>query len=244
MELTAMEKTYTPENVNPELTEMTVYRALSMRKIYAAQLEKMGLLKEKDLDTSGFVVVKKQSEMKDTEEMDRLTKNLQAKYDKTISLFRNFYALNSAIQQSNAVTKVTVGGKTYTMAEAISRYDRINAEINFFNGIAVNVATAVGNMEESNKQALKPEVVEKYINNAMDALPEGSITGEEEISKMREKLKEKYTQENTSVLIDPYNLRDKIEDILNEKKAFASEFNEMMNATNLTTKIWVNLIND
>ena len=235
-----MEKKYTTEGTSSEMCEMTVYRALSLRKIYADRLEKL----KENATSKGFVKLKKQSAMADTEEIKTITNDMKSKYDETMSLFRNFYALNSAIQQSNATTKVTIAGKEYTVAEAISRYDRINAEINFYNGVAKNVAEAVAKMESDNTDLLDPKKIETYLNNTIKSLPEGIVTTEEEIRTQREKLKETYISENTVVMIDPYNLRGKIEGILKELHEFCSEFNEMLNTTNLITKISVNLVKD
>lgn len=243
-----MEQIYTNEGQNVETKEISVYRALSMRKIYAAEIEKLKGSAVSDkvnpVEFSGFVTTRKQSELANTEEFERLNNNLKSKYDKMMSLYRNFFALNAAIQQSNAETKITVGDKTYTIAEAISRYDRINAEINFYNAVAQNVANSVAEMEDANSKTLSTHAIETYVNNSIKALPEGTVITKDEIEGMKAKYKENYIKENTTVLVDPYNLRDKIDDKLSELAVFASQFNEAINAANLTTKISVNLVGE
>ena len=64
-----------------------------------------------------------------------LVNKLKSNYDKTIDVIRNFYNLNEAINRSNALTEITIGGETIPVTEALSRYDKINTEVDLLNSI-------------------------------------------------------------------------------------------------------------
>ena len=225
-------------------TEMTVYSALSKRKLYAKRLEE--LKKTATGRDAMYVGVRNASTKsingKTIEEFENV---LKANYDKNIAILTNYYHLNAAISQSTAVTPITIGGITMTVAEAIVRYTHLNEEIAMVNAIMSEVARAESKISVANTDLLNDEKVEMYVKDTMASLPE-SVTkdmSETTANEIREKFRKEYIERNTTILIDPYKHATSIKERRDKIEAFVTEFNEKLNVCNMTTVIKVNLVN-
>ena len=233
-------KNYMSEELKSTETKvkMTVYTALNKRKIYASRLTKLH-------DTgASFVECALAAETKiNGIPREDLENKLKSNYDKAIAIIRNFYSLNAAITRSNALTEITIGGETMTVAEALSRYDKINAEVDLLNSIAKTVASATAKLTRFNTDRLSEEAISKYVTNSIGSINLDSAN-DELVTGLMNKFREEYIERNTYELIDPYNHADTIEGRMEKLQEFISEFNEALNISNMQTEIEVCLVGD
>lgn len=234
---------YLTEEIKSQMSdqEMTVYSALSKRKIYRDRLQKL-------LDpTAKFVGTKvgNPAEINGISEEDFINK-CKSNYDKAVAVIHNFHALNAAITQSNAKTIISINGEEFTVAEAIVRYDQLNAEISFLNKITEDVAKATATITRYNTDKLSDEVVTKHVNKVMESLSTTLSTATDSdtdaINVMMEKIRADYIANNTCKLIDPYDHASKIEEKIEKLREYMDRFNEALNICNMKTVITVKLL--
>lgn len=233
----------TPEvEMNTQETTMTVYSALNKRKLY---LDKLNKLKENGTKFLGYAP--KSAVDIDGLKREDFENKCRAVYDKNVAIIRNFYNLNAAIAQSNAMTRLMIGGVEYTVQEAIVRYDRANAEIAMLNDIMRAVDTACAKVNNMNTTNLSEKAITDYVTKMMSNLPastdENGLTVTT-LAEMEAKFREDYINRNTYEVIDPYDHVSTIESKVEALKAFITEFNEALNICNMQTMITVNLVDD
>ncbi len=219
--------------------EMTVYAALSKRKIYRDRLQKL-------LDpTAKFVGTKigNPAEITGLSEEDFINK-CKSNYDKAVAVIHNFHTLNAAITKSNAETIITIDGDSFTVAEAIVRYDQLNAEISFLNKIAEDVAKASATVTRTNTDKLSEDTITKHVTKVMEALSStvATETDTDAINVMMDKIRADYITNNTCTIIDPYDHMSKIEGKMEKLREYMSQFNEALNICNMQTVITVDLL--
>ena len=231
-------KIYMTEELESKVveTEMTVYTALNKRKIY---LDRLNKIKAGGVEYLSAV----QASAKDVngvsrEEYENLVKS---NFDKAVAVIRNFYELNAAITKSNAITEVEIAGDKYTVAEAIVRYDRLNQEIEFLNGIAKNVANAQALITRKNTEMLNEDKVSKHVNSVLQSMNFTEEQGDLQMQ-MMDKVRTEYIERNTYIMVDPYKHAQTIQERCDSIKEFLSEFNEALNICNMQTIIKVKLI--
>ena len=224
--------------------EMTVYSALSKRKIYAKQLDALKA-------TGGrneFMYVNTRNQVAKEVNgytVDEYENLLKSNYDKNVAILKNFYNINAAIAQSNAVTKINIGGVEYTVAEAIIRYSRINEEISFLNNIIKEVANARAKVSTYNTDKLNEDKITAHVKSMIQSLPEtvqAALT--DETTKVYEdRFREEYIARNTMVIVDPYDHCTHIKERVEALEMFKEGFNEALNVCNMQTIIKVCLVN-
>lgn len=225
-------------------TEMTVYAALSKRKLYAKRLEE--LKKTASARDTLYVGVRNAATKSiNGKTIDEYENTLKANYDRNVAILTNYYNLTAAITLSNAITPITIGGMSMTVAEAIVRYTHLNEEICMINAIMSEVAKAESKVSVANTDYLSDERIEAYVKDTMASLPE-SVTkdmSDTTANEIREKFRQEYIERNTTILIDPYKHAGSIKERRDKIEAFVNEFNEKLNVCNMTTVIKVNLVN-
>jgi hypothetical protein len=155
--------------------------------------------------------------------------NLQSLND----LIANRRTLKNAIAMSNAMTKVTIDNKEYTIVEAIEekhfaeQRQRILSTLKY----QFNNATSKANAENEKLS----ESVERYL--ASMGYSEKNGRPVEDIKKMRED----YIAQNTYELIDPNDLGKVIEEETKALDAFLSNIDFKLSESNATTIITVDL---
>ena len=162
-------------NEEPKSTEtkvkMTVYTALNKRKIYASRLTKLHETGASFIEC----VLAVETKINGIPREDLVNK-LKSNYDKTIDIIRNLYTLNAAITRSNALTEITIGGETMTVTEALTRYDKINTEIDLLNSIAKTVgSTHADTIEE------RIEKLQEFISEFNEAINISNMQTEIEV---------------------------------------------------------------
>ena len=124
-------------SITEALNELKLYDSKIMKAITNAKL--VGAAK-KSADKVGVVT------KEDFEE------RAKASYQSVTDLIANRNTLKSAIVKSNAVTEVTINGKTMTVAEAIERKNSIDYDETFLAEMKRQYASATDTVTKENKK--------------------------------------------------------------------------------------------
>lgn len=163
-------------------------------------------------------------------ERETYINTLKSEYDSISHLISNLAEYKAKVALSNATTTIEIGGKDYTVAEAIQRKDNISTELKLLQIIEANI------IKVNNEITTHNRTVE---NNLPDYLEK--VTSENSTPEDIEKLTEKYKLDNTYVLIDPNNLYITLESKKEELSTFVSEVDTKITSSNCRTMIKVQL---
>ena len=155
---------------------------------------------------------------------------LKSNYDSLSHLISNLAEYKAKVALSNAVTKIVIGGKEYTIAEAIQRKNNISAETRILQLVESNISKV--NMEIINHNRR----VEDNLPDYLEKVASESATPED-----IEKLTEKYKLDNMYVLVDPNKLLDTLEDKKQKLLEFVSSVDSKITTSNCKTLITVEL---
>ena len=202
-------------SITEALNELKLYDSKILKAITNAKL--VGVAKK----SSDKVGVFKKEDFED---------RAKASYQSVTDLIANRNALKSAIVKSNAVTEVTVNGKTMTVAEAIERKNSIDYDETFLTEMKKQYANATDTVTRENKK----------VDNKVDELL-ATLIGKDsskDISKeSQEAIEKPYRAKNEYEFIDPIGLLDKIETLEAEIDGFKSEVDTRLAVANSITMI-------
>ncbi len=156
----------------------------------------------------------------------------KANYQSVNDLIKNRKTLKSAIVQSNALTKVEVGGITYTVAEAIERKSSISYD-----------KALLTEMKQQYKKATDSVTRE---NNKVDSQIDSMLLtylGKDSDKKLNENdlelITTPYRDKNEWELVDPLNLYEKIQDLEKKITDFETDVDVKLSLVNAVTFIEV-----
>lgn len=202
-------------SITEALNELKLYDSKILKAITNAKL--VGAAKK----SSDKVGVFKKEDFED---------RAKASYQSVTDLIANRNALKSAIVKSNAVTEVTINGKTMTVAEAIERKNSIDYDETFLTEMKKQYACATDTVTKENKK----------VDNKVDELL-ATLIGKDsskDISKeSQEAIEKPYRAKNEYEFIDPIGLLDKIEILEAEIDGFKSEVDTRLAVANSITMI-------
>jgi hypothetical protein len=204
------------------MRKISITEALNELKLYDAKINKaisnaelIGAAK-KSLDKVG--VVKK----------DTFIEKAKSSYQSVTDLIANRNALKSAIVKSNAITEVTVNGKTMTVAEVIERKNSIDYEITLLNEMKRQYVKATDTVTKENKR----------VDNKVDELIQ-TLVGKDTDKKIDkdaiENIEAPYRAKNEYELVDPIGLSDKIAELESDISGFESNCDTTLAVANATT---------
>ena len=204
-------------SITEALNELKLYDSKIMKAITNAKL--VGAAK-KSADKVG--VVKK----------DDFEERAKASYQSVTDLIANRNTLKSAIVKSNAVTEVTINGKTMTVAEAIERKNSIDYDETFLAEMKRQYASATDTVTKENKK----------VDNKVDELL-ATLIGKDsskEVNKDSQAAIEKpYRAKNEFEFIDPIEIWDKIEALEDDIDGFKASVDTTLSVENATSFIEV-----
>lgn len=204
------------------MRKISITEALNELKLYDSKINKaisnaelIGAAK-KSLDKVG--VVKK----------DTFIEKAKSSYQSVTDLIANRNALKSAIVKSNAITEVTVNGKTMTVAEVIERKNSIDYEIALLNEMKRQYVKATDTVTKENKK----------VDNKVDELIQ-TLVGKDTDKKIDkdaiENIEAPYRAKNEYELVDPIGLSDKIVELESDISGFESNCDTTLAVANATT---------
>ena len=164
----------------------------------------------------------------------------ESAYQQIMDLIERFQKIDTAIVASNANTKITTSYGTYTVAGAISLRNRLRGA-----GIYADKADFEGSLQAKMRAEYNERV--RICDNKNSQLQETaeemrlSILGRDSKSKDDKPLSvvEAYVKENTTELVDPLDVKKKLEALEEKRNMLLTELDTQIKVSNATTFIEV-----
>lgn len=205
---------------------MTIHKALAELKVLDKRIID-------SMAAATFVVNKKNNQEKvHGITPDAFKEAAYASYDKITDLIKRRNAIKDAVNVSNAVTKVEIGGKTYTVVEAI---DKKNHGMAFYielrDHMASQLSRAKAELEKQNSQL--QQKAEQFVTGLMGS-KETAAKSEEYDTSVKT-----YIKSNTVEMIDPLGLEKRIAELDDMINAFMPEVDAALSVSNALTTITI-----
>lgn len=207
--------------------EMTVHKALAELKIIGSRIEQ-------SINNGIFCVANKHSNEKiNGLKLENAKKVMIGNYDKASDIIKRRNAIKRAVVLSNAKTTVTIADREYTVAEAIEMKNHgIEYEELLLGELRRQYTFAKNTLEKENGQALSDRA-DKFVID-MYGSKEGKTSAVD-----FEKARKDFIASNSFDLIDPINIKEKI-DVLEEYISnFKTEVDAALSVSNAITEIVV-----
>ena len=206
---------------------MTVHKALAELKLLDERIQKT-------IGEGVYCVANKHSNDKISGvSIDEYAKIIQGGYDKATDLIKRRKAIKRAVVLSNAVTKVKIADKEYTVAEAIEMKNHgIEYDKALMNTMQARYTVANRKIELENGEKLDDRA-DKYIE---------AIYGSKEIKTNTDdikKAKEDFIKANQYELLNPLDILSKIDELEKTISDFMSEVDSALSCSNALTQITV-----
>lgn len=207
--------------------KMTVHKALAELKLLDDRIERA-------IAEGIYCVANKHSNDKiGGISLDDYIKTMQGRYDKATDLISRRKAIKRAVVLSNAVTKVSVAGVEYTVAEAIEMKNHgVEFDKLLMNAMNIQYKNAQMHIKQENGKDLE-ERAEQYVT-AIYGQKEGK-TNTADI----EKVKSDFLTANQYELVDPLHVLGKIEDLEKKINDFMSDVDSALSVSNALTEITI-----
>ncbi len=219
---------------------------MSEKMLVTQALDERDLLVNKILDKiakASFVDTTKPNEDKVFRKRiskEEYAKEAESAYQQILDLIDRFQKIDAAIVASNAKTEITTSYGTFTVAGAISLRSRLRGA-----GAYDGKADFEGHLQ----QKLQGEYNERVRfcddkNTQLQAAAEGmrlSILGRDSKTKEDKPLSvvETYVKENTTELVDPLDVKKKLEALKEKRNTLLTELDTQIKVSNATTFIEV-----
>lgn len=148
------------------------------------------------------------------------------------ALMRNYAALKGAIVQSNAITQVTIGKETMTVAAAIERKTSIEQEQNLLALWTSQLNTAKRQVEQANAQVAaqaEKQAIAFFTNSA------------DKTSAEYTKFVDDYVRLNSAQIIDPLGLEELVKQLGQNIEDFLANVDLALTSSNVRTMVTVDL---
>ena len=205
---------------------MTLYEALSRKAVLE---KKISGRKYRLVDTVKKNLVDSKDDL-----IAELDKNIYAGFQQMVANHANLVALKSAINEANAITKITVAGKEYSIANAIVRHRELDTEERIYTSMLDNFTQCRDVVNRTNESTLSSDAIAKYIATVI-----GDAKRDEAFI---ESLKESYIRDNEVVLYDPLNTEKIATEKLDEIRLFREQIHFALTEINIKTTIEVDFV--
>lgn len=206
--------------------KMTIHKALCELKILDSRINNA-------ISSARFCLANKHSNEKvNGVTVEEYQETMKASYNKASDLIRRREAIKRAVVLSNAKTIVKIGGKEYTVAEAIEMNNHgIDLKLQLKNAMKKQYDSAITAI--ISKNSVVDDKATEYVVGLFGQ--KESKTANEEYEKARKS----YIEANTMELIDPVNILEKIEALEVEIADFTTEVDSALSVSNALTEITV-----
>lgn len=205
---------------------ISITEALNELKLYDARIRKA---------ISNIKLVgaaKKSSDKVGVVSKDTFNERAKADYQSVTDLMANRNALKSAIVKANAVTDVTVAGKTMTRAEAIERKNSIEYDESLLLEMKRQYATTMDSVNKENKKV--DSKVDELITTLVGRDSDKKLSKEDQ-----EAVEKPYREKNEFEFIDPIGIYDEMLALESDIDGFKSEVDTVLVLSNATSFIEV-----
>lgn len=206
--------------------KMTIHKALCELKILDSRINNA-------ISSARFCLANKHSNEKvNGVTVEEYQETMKASYNKASDLIRRREVIKRAVVLSNAKTIVKIGGKEYTVAEAIEMNNHgIDLKLQLKNAMKKQYDSAMTAI--ISKNSVVDDKATEYVVGLFGQ--KESKTANEEYEKARKS----YIEANTMELIDPVNILEKIEALEVEIADFTTEVDSALSVSNALTEITV-----
>lgn len=209
--------------------KMTIHKALSELKTIDDRIVKA-------IRSNTYVLaVKHSAEKINGIKVNDYKDNMKSGYQKVTDLIARRDAMKRAVVLSNATTKVQIGGKSYTVAEAI---EMKNHGMEFKKALLQNLYAAYGSAQnefnKNNGDALEKKA-EQYILAVIAAQPKDAKMSVD--SEAMKAMRQTYIDNNKYDMVDPLDVAKLIEAIDTEINEFNTEIDAALSVSNALTVI-------
>ena len=206
---------------------MTIHKALSELKILDSRITDK-------INKSEFAVANKHSNTKiHGIDVDAFCKEVKEEYQSLMTLINRRNAIKRAVTKSNAVTAVVIGGKTYTVAEAIDMKTMGCGYLTAIADIMKNQFAFASRKADAENNDCLYNKADEYIKSLYAGSDLKNMS--EEIRKVRDA----FSAAQTVEVIDPVHAADEASKLQKEADEFLSDVDSALSVSNALTKIEV-----
>ena len=204
---------------------MSIHKALCELKVIGDRIEKtMGKVP--------FVLANEHANRKiQGIPIEEFIAQIKSAHQSTVDLIARREAIKCAVVKSNAVTKVTVAGKEYTVAEAI---EMKNHGMDFIRMLKTKLSSELDRAkrlaEMANGQNLENRA-DGYIKNLYGTTDMKNLTEEANAARKT------FIEQHTTELVDPLKAADMVTALENQFYDFMSEVDAALSVSNSLTEI-------
>ena len=213
-----------------------------MEKLLVTQaLDERDFLKKKiiqQIQDASFVDVTKDST--DTALFANMNKNdfaieAEASWNRITDMISRYNRIRAAIVESNANTKIKTSYGEYTVAAAIAMRDSLRAGgSEAFENMLLNAMSKTYSAAFAKTEVLNKELKSSAENMRM------AILGKDAKTKVEDRplaVVDEYVKENTAVVLDPIDVKKKIDALSEKRDKLLSELETQIKVSNATTTI-------
>ena len=171
---------------------------------------------------------------------DAYTKEAEAAYQQIVDLIDRYQKIDAAIVDSNAKTEITTSYGTFTVAGAISLRSRLKGQ-GAYNGDADFECKLQRKMANEYAERVRfCDLKNSQLQNTAEEM-RLSILGRDAKTKDDKPLSvvEAYVKENTTELVDPLDVKKKLEALDEKRDTLLTELDTQIKVSNATTFIEV-----
>lgn len=209
--------------------KMTIHRALSELKTLDDRIENA------IRSTTYVLAVKHSAEKINGKTVQNFKDDMRSGYQKATDLIARRDAMKRAVVLSNATTKVTIGGKEMTIAEAIEAKNHgMEFKSMLLRQMNSAYVTAQNELNRNGGETLEKKA-EQYVLAVIAAQPKDSKMSVD--SEAMKTLRKTYIENNTYDLVDPMDIAKVIEALDAEINEFNAEVDAALSCSNALTVI-------
>lgn len=207
--------------------KMNIHQALVELKTLDKRIEAA-------INDGTWVVANKHSNTKISGvDLKDFTESIKSRHQKVTSLIARAEAIKRAVVNSNAVTKVVIAGKEYTVAEAIDmKNNGIERKKKLVFRLHADYVNAKAAADRANGAELERRA-DDYIRTMLGTTDVKGMTAE--VQRMRED----FIAAQTMELVDPINVLKQMEALNEEISAFETNVDAALSVSNALTTIEV-----
>lgn len=220
---------------------------MEKKMLVTQALDQRDLLVKKICDKirkASFTETKKHNEEKVMERrvtQKEFEKEARSSYQQIIDLIHWYDKVDQAILRSNAETIIETSYGTMSIANALALRSRLSCSNTYDSDSNFEGNLMMKLQEELNEKIRVMEQKNKGLQNTAETM-RLSILGKDTKTKDETPLKvvDVYVQENTTELIDPLNVRKKIDELNERRETILNELDTKIKVSNATTFVEIN----
>lgn len=207
---------------------MNMHKALIEKKILPDRINKA-------IHDGKFVgVCNKNKNNVDGMSIKEFEDDAKASYQKVNDLIKRYFAIKSAIIDSNATTMLEVCGEKMTVADAIDRKNGRVVPLKMLRSVLVAQQTDAMMSYMANSGAMLEEDANDYVQKILRSQGGSAEKSDEKFVKA---LHDTYIENNEFKMVDPLHVKDLIDELDKEISDIESEYDAALSVSNAITNV-------